>query len=99
MDDTALPLAQLGQHLITEVQALGLRLEDPQAGAAARRGGAGPTDHKAVTLAGRTVMVPVHSNAAKASPFLARTPDAHGVSVLERNGLAVAKLELSLIHI
>ncbi len=93
MDDTALPLAQLGQHLITEVQALGLRLEDPQAGAAARRGGAGPTDHKAVTLAGRTVMVPVHSNAAKASPFLARAPDAHGVSVLERNGLAVAKLE------
>ncbi len=93
MNDTALPLAQLGQHLITEMQALGLRLENPDAGASARKGGAGPTDHKAVTVQGRTVMVPVHSDTAKASPFVARAPDAHGVSVLERNGLAVAKVE------
>lgn len=93
MNETALPLAQLGQHLITEMQAAGLRLENPEAGAAARKGGAGPTDHKAVTVEGRTVMVPVHSDTAKASPFLARAPDARGVSVLERNGLAVARIE------
>lgn len=93
MTESALPLAQLGQHLITEMQAAGLRLEDPEAGAAARKGGAGPTDHKAVTIEGRTVMVPVHSGTAKASPFLARAPDEHGISVLERNGLAVAKVE------
>jgi radical SAM protein (TIGR04043 family) len=75
------------------MQASGLRLENPEAGAAARKGGAGPTDHKAVTVDGRTVMVPVHSNAAKTSPFLARAPDARGISVLERNGLAVARIE------
>lgn len=89
----AVPLNELGRHLITEIQASGLRLEDPAAGAAARKGGAGPTDHKAVTVDGRTVMVPVHSHAAQTSPFLARAPDARGVSVLERNGLAVARIE------
>ncbi|MDB5975484.1 MAG: Radical domain protein [Nevskia sp.] len=98
MSTTAAVLAPLraneaAQYLITEMQASGLRLEDPAAGAAARKGGAGPTDHKAVTVDGRTVMVPVHSDAAKASPFLARAPDARGVSVLERNGLAVARIE------
>ncbi len=84
---------EAAQYLITEMQASGLRLEDPAAGASARKGGAGPTDHKAVTVDGRTVMVPVHSDTAKASPFLARAPDARGVSVLERNGLAVARIE------
>ena len=98
MSTTATVLASLrageaAQYLITEMQASGLRLEDPAAGAAARKGGAGPTDHKAVTVDGRTVMVPVHSDAAKASPFLARAPDAKGISVLERNGLAVARIE------
>ncbi|HEY0916605.1 MAG TPA: MSMEG_0568 family radical SAM protein [Solimonas sp.] len=93
METAALPLAALGQHLITELQASGLRLENPQAGAAARKGGAGPTDHKAVTVEGRTVMVPVHGDAARSSPFLARAPDARGISVLERNGLAVGRVE------
>lgn len=98
MSTTATVLAPLraneaAQYLITEMQVSGLRLEDPAAGAAARKGGAGPTDHKAVTVEGRTVMVPVHGDAAKASPFLARAPDARGVSVLQRNGLAVARIE------
>ncbi len=93
METAALPLVALGQQLITELQASGLRLENPQAGAAARKGGAGPTDHKAVTVEGRTVMVPVHGDAARASPFLARAPDARGISVLERNGLAVGRVE------
>ncbi|NKF23056.1 MSMEG_0568 family radical SAM protein [Solimonas sp. C16B3] len=78
---------------MTELQASGLRLEDPNAGAAARRGGAGPTDHKAVTVGGRTVMVPVHSDRATHSPYIARAPDARGHSVLERNGLTVARIE------
>jgi radical SAM protein (TIGR04043 family) len=89
----ALGVNDASRHLITEVQASGLRLEDAQAGAPARKGGAGPTDHKAVTLGARTVMVPVHSDAARASPFLARKPDADGVSVLERHGIAVARIE------
>lgn len=93
MNDHAVPLDELGQHLITEMQARGLRLEDPTAGAAARKGGAGPTDHKAVTIGSRTVMVPVHSDSAKASPYVARAPDARGVSVLEKHGLAIGTIE------
>ncbi|MGQ0698949.1 MAG: MSMEG_0568 family radical SAM protein [Panacagrimonas sp.] len=84
---------ELARHLITEIQAQGLRLEDVNAGAPARKGGAGPTDHKAVTVDGRTVMVPVHSDAAKTSAFVARSPDAKGVSILERNGLAIGRIE------
>jgi radical SAM protein (TIGR04043 family) len=93
MNEHAVRLKELSQHLITEMQASGLRLEDPGAGAAARKGGAGPTDHKAVTVDGRTVMVPIHSSAAQASPYLARRPDAQGVSVLEKHGLAVGRIE------
>jgi radical SAM protein (TIGR04043 family) len=88
-----LALSELNQHLISEIQASGLQLQDPSAGAAARKGGAGPTDHKAVTVAGKTIMVPVHSSAAKTSPFRALAPNAQGVSVLEKNGLAVATIE------
>jgi radical SAM protein (TIGR04043 family) len=88
-----LSIDELNQHLISEMQAQGLRLEDPSAGAAARKGGAGPTDHKAVTVDGRTVMVPVHNDNARASPFLARAPDARGISVLEKHGLAVGRIE------
>ena len=76
--------------LISDLQWLGLRLEDPAAGAAARKGGAGPSDHKAVTVGTRTVMVPVHTHAAHASPFVARAPGPDGTSILERDGLPVA---------
>jgi radical SAM protein (TIGR04043 family) len=76
--------------LVTDLQWLGLRLEDPTAGAAGRKGGAGPSDHKAVTVGGRTVMVPIHTHAAHASPFVARAPGPDGSSVLERDGLPVS---------
>ena len=41
---------------MTELQSFGLRLVDPGAGAASRKGGAGPSDHKAVTVDGHTIM-------------------------------------------
>ena len=56
---------------MTELQSFGLRLADPGAGAASRRGGAGPSDHKAVTVDGHTIMVPVHTGSAFESPFSA----------------------------
>ena len=62
------------RQLITELQSLGLRLADPHAaaneGVASRRGGAGPSDHKAVTIDGHTIMVPIHTGAAHQSPFV-----------------------------
>ena len=49
-------------------------MADPHAaaneGVASRRGGAGPSDHKAVTIDGHTIMVPIHTGAAHQSPFV-----------------------------
>jgi len=69
-----------------------LRLVDPGAGAASRRGGAGPSDHKAVTVDGHTIMVPVHTATSRHSPFLALPPDAAGMSELRFDGNAVARI-------
>jgi radical SAM protein (TIGR04043 family) len=56
------------QHLITELQSQGLKLLD-QDGASGRKGGAGPSDHKAITLEGTTVMVPIFTGTAAQSPY------------------------------
>jgi radical SAM protein (TIGR04043 family) len=56
------------QHLITELQSQGLKLLD-QNGASGRKGGAGPSDHKAITLDGTTVMVPVFTGTAAQSDY------------------------------
>ena len=74
---------------MTELQSFGLRLDDPaspHAGVASRRGGAGPSDHKAVTIDGHTIMVPVHTSSAWRSPFVAHAPDAQGRSALTKTG-------------
>lgn len=82
--------------MITELQSFGVRLADPGAGAASRRGGAGPSDHKAMTVEGQTVMVPVHTAPAFASPYVAEKPDAMGVSVIRRDGVAVGEVSFPL---
>jgi radical SAM protein (TIGR04043 family) len=56
------------QQIITELQSHGLKLIDTT-GSPARKGGAGPSDHKAVTLDGTTVMVPIYTNTAARSPY------------------------------
>ena len=80
------------QQLMTELQSSGLRLVDPSIGAASRRGGAGPSDHKAVTVDGRTIMVPVHTSTAWSSPFVANAPDRDGTSALLRDGIPIARI-------
>jgi radical SAM protein (TIGR04043 family) len=77
-------------HLILDLQSFGMRLTDQKIGLSARKGGAGPTDHKAITIAGRTVMVPVYSGAAKTSPFEATGPGIDGSALLLRDGVPVA---------
>jgi radical SAM protein (TIGR04043 family) len=57
------------QRLITELQTHGLQLIDPTVGAAGRQGGAGPSDHKAITVDGTTVMVPIYTGTASQSPY------------------------------
>jgi len=77
---------------MTELQSYGLRLADPGAGASSRRGGAGPSDHKAVTVDGHTIMVPVHTGSAFASPFVAEAPDGSGFSTVKRGAIPIAQI-------
>jgi len=77
------------QNLIAELQSTGLRLADPGAGAPSRRGGAGPTDHKAVTIDGHTVMIPVHTASSWSSPYVA-TPQPDGSTGIMRDGVQLA---------
>ncbi len=80
------------ERLINELQSYGVRLADTKVGAPSRRGGAGPSDHKAVTINGRTVMVPIHTAASHESPYTSRRPDADGFSVIERDGVYVGRM-------
>ena len=79
--------------LLTELQSKGLRLIDPGAGLPSRRGGAGPSDHKAVTIDGHTVMIPVHTAPAFDSPFVAEAPGADGTSTLRHASIPIAKID------
>jgi radical SAM protein (TIGR04043 family) len=83
MTAKAMPTAQL----INELQSCGVRLVDPKAGHESRRGGAGPSDHKAITIDGVTVMVPVHTAPAFASPYVVDKPDALGRGTISRDGI------------
>jgi radical SAM protein (TIGR04043 family) len=83
---------QAARELMTELQTQGLRLIDPNAGAASRRGGAGPSDHKAVTVDGVTLMIPVHTSGAFASPFVAEAPGPDGRATLRRGSIPIAQI-------
>jgi radical SAM protein (TIGR04043 family) len=83
-----MPTAQL----INELQSCGVRLVDPKAGHESRRGGAGPSDHKAMTIDGMTVMVPVHTAPAFESAYVVDKPDAFGRSKLSREGVTLASV-------
>lgn len=79
-------------HLMTELQSHGLRLLDPSAGAPSRRGGAGPSDHKAVTVDGTTLMVPVHTGSAWNSPYVADAPGPDGLSTIRKHNIPIAQI-------
>lgn len=78
--------------MIARLQSSGIRLADPRAGAPSRRGGAGPSDHKAVTVNGVTVMIPVHTASAFESPFSAAMPDADGSATVSCEGRLVGQI-------
>jgi radical SAM protein (TIGR04043 family) len=59
-------------ELMTELQTSGVRwLADGGLGLS-RKGGAGPSDHKAIKLAGQVIMVPIHTRLAVDSAFAVR---------------------------
>jgi radical SAM protein (TIGR04043 family) len=88
----AMPTAQL----INELQSCGVRLVDPKAGHESRRGGAGPSDHKAITIDGMTVMVPVHTAPAFESPYVVEKPDALGRSAITRDGVSLGAVSFPM---
>ena len=83
-------------QLINELQSCGVRLVDPKAGHESRRGGAGPSDHKAMTIDGMTVMVPVHTAPAFASPYVIEKPDALGHSTISRDGVSLGSVSFPM---
>jgi radical SAM protein (TIGR04043 family) len=84
------------RQLMTELQSHGLRLPDAATaaaqGVASRRGGAGPSDHKAVEVDGHVIMVPVHTGSAFASPYELQAPDATGRSTVLKDRIAIAQI-------
>jgi radical SAM protein (TIGR04043 family) len=92
MVDFPLALLTKKQFLLSELQSHGLRLLDSSAGAPSRRGGAGPTDHKAVTVLGTTIMVPVHTRGAVKSTYVATLPDRRGISMLQSGDSVVCEI-------
>ena len=77
-------LSSRKQWLLSELQSSGLRIGTDDVTAPSRSGGAGPTDHKAVTVLGTTIMVPIHTRGAALSPFHAGAVDATGQAMLFR---------------
>ncbi|MEO9275444.1 MSMEG_0568 family radical SAM protein [Marinomonas sp. 5E14-1] len=56
-------------QFLTELQTKGLRLQSADQAHVSRRGGAGPSDHQAITVDGTTLMVPIYTQTAWSSPF------------------------------
>ena len=83
-------------QLINELQSCGVRLVDPRAGHESRRGGAGPSDHKAMTIDGMTVMVPVHTAPAFASAYVIDKPDEFGRSKISHDGVTLGSVDFPL---
>jgi radical SAM protein (TIGR04043 family) len=80
------------QQLVTELQTFGLKWIEPTVGAAGRKGGAGPSDHKAVTIDGTTVMVPIYTDAAARSPYSVTLDPQAEQAVLQLHEHAVAPI-------
>ena len=78
------------RKLITELQSQGLKLVNHDTGASGRTGGAGPSDHKAITVEGTTVMIPVYNDIAADSLYSVGEIDE---LTLQKNNNAIASIE------
>ena len=82
----------ISTHLLAELQCHGVRWQG--ADGLSRKGGAGPSDHKALSLGSHTAMVPMLNRASQDSPYSA-VPDAIGAQALIfREGLQVGQVQL-----
>lgn len=89
------------QKLITQLQSQGLKLIPQETEQTSRKGGAGPSDHQAVTIDGTTVMIPVHNSIAAESDYTVANFHPHSINyqksyVLEQAGEGVAAIQFPL---
>lgn len=80
------------QRLITELQSQGLQVKSSRSATAGRKGGAGPSDHRAVTIEGTTVMVPVYTATASHSPYHIDQEGKTGEAILYQHQSAIAPI-------
>ncbi|WP_411828057.1 MSMEG_0568 family radical SAM protein [Luteolibacter sp. AS25] len=85
-------LSSRKQWLLSELQSSGMRIGNAPSTAPSRSGGAGPTDHKAITILGTTIMVPIHTKGAANSPFSISFIDSTGKADLFENGEKIASV-------
>ena len=94
MTETALKTAFELRELIADLQVRGVRWVDGEMGASGRKGGAGPSDHKAISIGGTTVMVPIYTDGASKSPYSVRIPPRHSEhAMLHCDSTALAPVE------
>lgn len=74
--------SSINTDTLLQLQSQGIRMNSEGNSAQGRRGGAGPSDHKAIHLAGQTIMVPTYNHESRDSPFWATEPNELGVSIL-----------------
>jgi radical SAM protein (TIGR04043 family) len=86
------PSQVLRPELLSELQAYGVRWIDPGGPGLSRAGGAGPSDHKAVTIASQTVMVPIFTHAAAQSPYSAIVAPGAASATLHRDGVPLGEV-------
>jgi radical SAM protein (TIGR04043 family) len=72
------------------MQAEGIRWVDKDSLGLSRVGGAGPTDHKALSFDSQTSMIPVHNESVESSPYTA-IPDASGAVELFENEILIGR--------
>ncbi|MHC6226157.1 MSMEG_0568 family radical SAM protein [Pseudomonas sp. X10] len=82
----------IATDLLTELQCHGVRWQGSDG--LSRKGGAGPSDHKALTLGARTAMVPMLNRASLDSPYSAVPDDSGGQALIFREGLQVGQVQL-----
>ena len=79
--------------LLSELQCHGARWQDDGHGLS-RKGGAGPSDHKALSLGGHTAMVPMLNQASLLSPYEVRPQGAGELALIYRDGQQVGQVQV-----
>ena len=75
----------LSKEKMTALQSQGLRWVDSEQIGLNRRGGAGPTDHKALNFDSQTSMIPVFNEQIDHSPFSAQATSKNSAILFEKN--------------